>query len=1262
MVKTYSKASGALPMADARACPDCGVPLPDDAPEGLCPACLLLAGLVREQQATTVATNEPEPTGPTAGTELGDDALRKAREPETTAAWSAVGDAEAPTIALETTGAVFGKVRYFGDYELLEEIARGGMGVVYKARQASLNRVVALKMILAGQLASDADVERFHLEAEAAANLDHPGIVPIYEVGQYEGQHYFSMGFVDGQSLAERVAAGPLPARDAAELIRTVAEAVEYAHERGVIHRDLKPANVLLDLQGRPRITDFGLAKTFREDRGLTATGLVMGTPSYMPPEQASGRVREVGPAADVYGLGAILYCLVTGRPPFQASNPADTLSQVRDREPVSPRQLNAAVPRDLETIALKCLQKDSARRYGRTRELADDLDRYLTGRPILARPVGPAERLMRWCRRNPALAAANMIAAAAVVILAVAATTAAWTFRDQRNQIARQADRTAAALVEVEQQRKMGREQLWESLIAEGRAERLAGARWAAIHSLGQASRMNPTAELRQEAIQAIVAPGIRLEREIPFGQAYVLRLSSEGALLAVAGTHHGDSRDRGDHSQIIVYRVHDGHELDRIELGQFDSVWSEFGFRPGSSTLAFHDRRDGRIGLRLRDTAQNKDLGFVAGAGRVGGMPDFLFSPDGTKLVKQADRLRVMNAETLHEEQSRPAAEPLFFLSTDELLFQEGRQLKRYNVRTGHEALCFAIPEGRNVLRADTMGTTVSLAGGNPTPSVALWDIMSGKELTRIDGVTPHPLRLTAPGHLLAFDVSSPPEEILLYDLVRRAPYGRFDGVISRSKDWEHRGSLSPSSRLLAAYGRNNGNPNPSTIHVWNVETGQKIATLRDCAKPVWSLDGRHLVTIAPGTIATKRGQIGTSEALVKIWEVADPIPTYRQNRSIPLISSAPDGRRIAVDDQLWEFTTGQPGLMPLPLPLPVDFVAFTGSGTLYAAPLLKPQILDRFERPTPIRQLEPQRRDLDLPSYESLDGVAYANDRQLSAFSPDGRFAAVLWHRWAKDRNRNRAVAVGRQLDLWDLTNPRRLHVLFKDWSKVEFQPDGSYRFAGAAVQFATTGDRLTPFGPNPRQLVFSADSRKLAIAYNTGVVIYGVADGMPLRWLSNADHAQSGHTGYIPAHCVALSPDGQWVCYGGDEGRLNIGAVEPPPDEAATVLISPRPGASSPLPVEREPRVAWKGHDGTVLAVSVSPDGRMLASGGADRMICLWELPSGRAVARWEAHDANLTALFFMPDGRTLVSGAADGMLKLWDLPLIRRELAAMGLDW
>ncbi len=296
--------------------------------------------------------------------------------------------------------------RSFGDYELLEEIARGGMGIVYKARQTSLGRVVALKMILAGQLASEAEVARFRTEAEAAAGLQHPNIVAIHEVGQHHGQHYFSMDYVAGPSLGDLARLGPLAPRRAAAYVRTIAEAIHYAHGQGTLHRDLKPSNILLDARDRPRVTDFGLAKLADAGRSLTVTGAVVGTPSYMSPEQAAGGRRgEVGPASDVYSLGTILYELLVGRPPFDAETTLRIVLQVLEAEPLSPRRLNPSVPRDLETICLKCMAKSPARRYGSAQKLADDLGRYLDGEPIRARPPGLAGRVARWARRRPALA-----------------------------------------------------------------------------------------------------------------------------------------------------------------------------------------------------------------------------------------------------------------------------------------------------------------------------------------------------------------------------------------------------------------------------------------------------------------------------------------------------------------------------------------------------------------------------------------------------------------------------------------------------------------------------------------------------------------------------------------------------------------------------------------------------------------------------------------------------------------------------------------
>jgi serine/threonine-protein kinase len=323
-------------------------------------------------------------------------------------------------------------------YEVLDVLGRGGMGIVFKARQSGLDRLVALKMVLAGADARPDEIERFKTEAKAVARLNHENIVQIFDVGERDGTPYFSLEYVDGGNLGKKVDKTPQPPKDAALMVEKLARAMHVAHEKGIVHRDLKPANILLTAGGEPKITDFGLAKLTGSDSGKTRDGSIMGTPSYMAPEQARGLAKEIGPPTDIYSLGAVLYDLLAGRPPFQGTTVLETLDQVRSQEPVPPTDFLPKTPKDLETITLKCLQKEPQKRYESANALADDLRRYLEGRPILARRISASERLWRWCRRNPVIA--SLLAASFLLLATVAVVSTASAFA-----IAQERDKTEA-------------------------------------------------------------------------------------------------------------------------------------------------------------------------------------------------------------------------------------------------------------------------------------------------------------------------------------------------------------------------------------------------------------------------------------------------------------------------------------------------------------------------------------------------------------------------------------------------------------------------------------------------------------------------------------------------------------------------------------------------------------------------------------------------------------------------------------------------
>jgi serine/threonine protein kinase/WD40 repeat protein len=485
-------------------------------------------------------------------------------------------------------------------YQITGVLGRGAMGVVYQALHLRLGRTVALKIVLAGGHASATDLVRFLSEAELAARLQHPNIVQIYDIGNHQGLPYFTLEHVDRGTLAKFLAGKPLDARASADFVKTLAVAVEHAHQHGVVHRDLKPANILLQSKSEsrnsksetagpdfgfrisdfePKIADFGLAKLVGVGPGLTTTGTTLGTPSYMAPEQATGRHTEVGPAADVYALGAILYEMLTGRPPFVGATSMDTLAQVLNQEPVPPARFQPGVPRDLDTVCLQCLRKVPAKRYASAQALADDLVRFLEGRPVEARRTSSLERGWRWCRRNPALASLSAALALLVLAIAVASTIAASSMRRQRDDARALADaleveqgnlrdeqaNTLGQLRRAEEAERQRDLELGRSLLSEGIATQRSGQRGQRFRSLdllAQAAKklgahpegMKLIPELRDQAIAAMGLTDVRPLWRRELGTQKCMHCDSRMKRYAVLDIHTG---------QTTVYRMEDGRKL---------------------------------------------------------------------------------------------------------------------------------------------------------------------------------------------------------------------------------------------------------------------------------------------------------------------------------------------------------------------------------------------------------------------------------------------------------------------------------------------------------------------------------------------------------------------------------------------------------------------------------------------------------------------------------------------------------------------------
>jgi WD40 repeat protein len=725
-------------------------------------------------------------------------------------------------------------------YQILEVLGRGGMGVVYKARQVGLNRLVALKMVLAGAHAAPQDLVRFLAEAEVVARLQHTNVVQIYQIGRQGDVPFFSLEYVDGGTLAQRLAGAPQQPRDAARLVECLARAVYLAHQKGIVHRDLKPSNILLALPAAPpdgdapapadpaalsactpKITDFGLAKRVETGCGLTQTGAILGTPSYMAPEQAEAK-KDVGPAVDIYSLGAILYEMLTGRPPFRAPTPLDTLMHVLSDEPVPPGRLQPGCPRDLETVCLKCLHKDPSRRYATAEALADDLQRFLTDRPVLARRTGAAERLRRWCRRNPLIAGMTAALALLLVVLAVGASVAALLLREERNDAVDSRDR-------AEKAERLRTEQLATSYLEQARARRYsrqAGQHFQSLEALAEAARIvrrmdldaaardERLQELRTEAVACLALADVRRERRL---EDVFIENHGTGFQKAVVFTPSWDEYARAeDGGPISVRRLDGDREIARLPGGGPTAYI--LAFSPDGRYLAGkYYRREQPIEYVVWDWRDGRAAVRQPCAGDTSPTVDFAFTPDGRHVLLRCRADGSLGA---------------FDLATGN---------EAYRLETGAPGPWAIAPaaDGRRLATAHGHGTA---HGGE----VTIRDARTGAPLGPSWRTPGDVWSLTwhAGSDLVAAGAGS---QIYLWD----AATGQARGVLEGHEATVVKLAFNPAGTLLASYSWD------LTMRLWDPASGKELLQVN--GDPLeFSADGRRLAYVAGRELG--------------VWQVAD------------------------------------------------------------------------------------------------------------------------------------------------------------------------------------------------------------------------------------------------------------------------------------------------------------------------------------------------------------------------------------------------------
>jgi len=978
-------------------------------------------------------------------------------------------------------------------YELLHEIGRGGIGVVYKAYHRSLNRIVALKVLLAGRHAGPEDRSRFQAEAQAAARLQHPAIVQIYEVGEAQDRPFLALEFVAGPSLARQLQGQPQPPPVAAELVETLARAVAFAHAHGVVHRDLKPSNVLLQpiahqqsgpdrskprVDFRPKITDFGLAKLLDQpDR--TETGRILGTPGYMAPEQARGQSKSVGPAADTYALGAILYELLTGRPPFQGVTPVDTVIQVLHHEPVPPRRLQPKLPRDLETICLKCLQKNPAARYPTATALAEDLRRFLDGRPVLARRVGPLGRLGRWCRRNPALAA---LAVGLLLAVATAFTGVTWGYISAES--ARRHE--LAARLDEARQRDHAESALYYSRIALAEREWLAN-NVARADSL--LDRCRPVGQVpdrrgfewyylkrlcRSELLTIPAHPGLHVR----------------GVLFTPDGQHLLTAAGRPDYARLGAEQggwarwTTSGQALGPID-GLPAQVMSLTLSRDGTRLLTLGSEQK----ASLWDVPSRRLLATYDAVATDGITARAAISPDG----------RTVAIPTNQGVELRDA--------------RDGQLLDRLG---GNRPATWAVfhPAGNYLATAERSGT------------VRLWDLAHHRQTWQL-AAKPHALAFSTDGARLAI---AEQDAIRICEAETGRECGRLRGHNGtvRSLDW-----LPGSQRLASA-------SNDQTVRLWDADTGRELRVYRGHTAPVLcvacSPDGRHLAS-------------GDAAGLVKTWDAAEDqrAAVLAETPEAAALHFDPTGQQLRVAKVsggkfggVRTFDLGSGTIvadhtldLARRVEWPLRYVDFSPDGRRLAGPTgSDPKCVGQW----------------DATTGQLLTTVrGHAAEVRVVTFSPSGRHLATA--AWDRQPNQEGELALweceedGRVAPVWLVATPSPVDCL-------TFSPDGRYLVAGdrgdtRSEPGRTVNGRLVVWDTQTRRPLraWSAHAGRVqAVAVSPDgktLVSVGREPGAGLRvW--DADSGRLRHDLPAPprATVVRFSPEGTRLAVAGYEGTVQL----------------------------------------------------------------------------------------------------------------------------